>query len=150
MEKKTLVRACEAAGATIRFLPEKDLEEALRAFVAGRTVCLGEGAGGMAPGPPAPPADAVVGVARARLWVEETGTALVAGPDAATLLPPVSVIVVEAAAVVERHENLVDYLKAHPDEWLVAVTGPSRTADIEKVLVIPAHGPRELLLLVLE
>jgi hypothetical protein len=28
--------------------------------------------------------------------------------------------------------------------YTVFVTGPSRTADIEKVIVIPAHGPREL------
>lgn len=102
------------------------------------------------PGEAAAPADAEVGIARARLWVEETATALVTGPDAATLLPPVSVLVIEAASVVPRYEALVDYLKEHPEEWLAAVTGPSRTADIEKVLVIPAHGPRELHLMVVE
>jgi L-lactate dehydrogenase complex protein LldG len=30
-------------------------------------------------------------------------------------------------------------------DYQVIVTGPSRTADIEKVLVIPAHGPRRLI-----
>ncbi len=29
-------------------------------------------------------------------------------------------------------------------DYQVIVTGPSRTADVEKVLVIPAHGPRRL------
>jgi L-lactate dehydrogenase complex protein LldG len=33
--------------------------------------------------------------------------------------------------------------------YTVLVTGPSRTADIEKELVIPAHGPRELVVVLL-
>jgi len=33
--------------------------------------------------------------------------------------------------------------------YTVLVTGPSRTADIEKELVIPAHGPRELVVVLI-
>jgi L-lactate dehydrogenase complex protein LldG len=150
MEKETLVRTAGAVGATVRFLPREGLEAAMRELVAGRTACVAPGLGLAAPGPAAAPADAEVGIARARLWVEETATALVAGSDLATLLPPVGILIVSAASVVPCYDDLVDHLKAHPDEWCAAVTGPSRTADIEKVLVIPAHGPRELHLLIVE
>lgn len=34
--------------------------------------------------------------------------------------------------------------------YTVFITGPSRTADIEKQLVIPAHGPREVVVLLLD
>ncbi|HPB95453.1 MAG TPA: LUD domain-containing protein, partial [Polyangiaceae bacterium] len=35
-------------------------------------------------------------------------------------------------------------------DYQVLVTGPSRTADVEKVLVIPAHGPRKLVVVLCE
>jgi L-lactate dehydrogenase complex protein LldF len=35
-------------------------------------------------------------------------------------------------------------------DYQIIVTGPSRTADVEKVLVIPAHGPRRLVVVLCE
>lgn len=49
--------------------------------------------------------------------------------------------------------TLADFFAAHAERWrercgdaLTLITGPSRTADIEKVLVLGAHGPRRLVL----
>ncbi|MCR4314785.1 MAG: LUD domain-containing protein [Planctomycetes bacterium] len=35
-----------------------------------------------------------------------------------------------------------------PGVWTTIITGASRTADVEKILVMPAHGPRELFVLI--
>lgn len=50
-------------------------------------------------------------------------------------------------------ERLGDFLAAAGPRWLercghslTLITGPSRTADIEKVLVLGAHGPRRLVI----
>lgn len=87
-------------------------------------------------------------ITRARFGVAETGTI---GLDPATLpdpllaaLPRTHVVVLPRAAL---HADLADALAARDAdarEWLL-VTGPSRTADIEKRLVLGAHGPRRLI-----
>jgi L-lactate dehydrogenase complex protein LldG len=41
------------------------------------------------------------------------------------------------------------YLASLPS-MMTLITGPSRTADIEKTLVMGAHGPRELYVFLLE
>jgi L-lactate dehydrogenase complex protein LldG len=41
------------------------------------------------------------------------------------------------------------YQNAFPSQ-ITSITGPSRTADIEKTLVLGAHGPKELIVLLIE
>ncbi len=49
--------------------------------------------------------------------------------------------------------NLFELFEKIPKEKaknMVLVTGPSRTADIEKILILGAHGPRRLIVYILE
>jgi len=89
----------------------------------------------------------------AHLLVADLGAVVIAssavGSRAATALAPVHIVVAQTsqlvwslADAVERIEEAAGEQSLPSDVLLIA--GPSRTADIEKTLVIPAHGPREL------
>jgi len=95
----------------------------------------------------------LVCVGHAEAGVAETGTlALVSGPDNPTtlnFLPDVHVVLVDAAAVVGDLESVFDGLRARygagrMPRTVNLITGPSRSADIEQTLLLGAHGPRSL------
>jgi L-lactate dehydrogenase complex protein LldG len=92
------------------------------------------------------PWDAATGLGRADLAIAETGSLLfTSGPERPrllSLLPPRHVALLNPATVVATLEEAV--LRIDERNWTV-VTGPSRTADIEGVLVRGVHGPRELI-----
>jgi L-lactate dehydrogenase complex protein LldG len=83
----------------------------------------------------------------------ESGTLmLVSGPDNPTtlnFLPDTHVVVVEAKDVAGDYETLWARLREKFGEGAMPrtvnlVTGPSRSADIEQTLILGAHGPRRL------
>lgn len=101
--------------------------------------------------------DDIAAVSHAFAAVAETGTTvLVSGPDNPTtlnFLPDLHIVVVDAADVAGDFETVIARLRERygPGEMprtVNFVTGPSRSADIGQVLVLGAHGPRALHVLI--
>ncbi len=88
--------------------------------------------------------------------IAATGS-LVLWPDAReprlmSLVPPLHIALLNAS---EIRDNLFDLM--HARRWsdglptnALLVSGPSKTADIQQTLAYGAHGPKELLVLILE
>ena len=77
------------------------------------------------------------------VWLPESGM----GSRAAPFLAQHLVLVLDRNAIVPDMHAACDRLEAFREGYGVFVAGPSKTADIEQTLVIGAHGPRSLLVL---
>ena len=93
--------------------------------------------------------DAAVGITGAEYALADTGTLVVMSatePRLASLLPPVHIAVIESGRILTGLHELLTR-EAKPGDRtasMVLITGPSRTADIEQILVRGVHGPGEL------
>lgn len=97
-------------------------------------------------GQPAPSVwEAELGVTTAELAIAETGSLVLvakAGTSRlASLAPPIHAVIVKKGQVVSSLEEAIARL---PAQTSVIVTGPSRTADVEGVMVMGVHGPKRL------
>ena len=91
-----------------------------------------------------------VAVTEAVAGVAETGTLLVRSgaesPNVLHLLPEAHIAILDSATIVGSYEDALEIL-GQEKIWPRAatfITGPSRTADIEKTPQIGVHGPRQL------
>jgi L-lactate utilization protein LutC len=103
-----------------------------------------EGAGG-----PAESSQAAITCAEA--LVAQTGSVFVSsacGGRGASIVAPVHVVVATIAQLVADLDTAFARLRASgaaaKNSMLCLITGSSRTADIEKIIVMGAHGPRRL------
>lgn len=93
-----------------------------------------------------------VGVVRAAKGIAQTGTCIVVADDEAlrldTMLPEVSVILLNSADILPDPPSAAPFLREQQTQgrasYVSFITGPSRTADIERVSAIGVHGPLEL------
>ncbi|MBN1589404.1 MAG: LUD domain-containing protein, partial [Pirellulales bacterium] len=93
------------------------------------------------------------------LLLADTGSCLVECATAEErmmgYLPPVCIIVARAEALREHmpaawREVAPRIADPAVRGEFVVITGPSRTADIEKILILGVHGPKRLIVLVVE
>lgn len=95
-------------------------------------------------------ASAGFGITSADYALADTGTlVMIASPEEArlvSLLPPVHIAVVPRGRVLTGLDELFTLVPRPADitSSMVLITGPSRTADIEQILVRGVHGPGEI------
>ena len=96
------------------------------------------------------------GLVAADTLLADTGTCMVACPTPhermMCYLPPVCIVIAKTDQLVEHMPEAWDTIApriADPDlrGEFVFITGPSRTADIEKILILGVHGPKRLIVL---
>ncbi|MEQ1517690.1 MAG: lactate utilization protein C [Usitatibacteraceae bacterium] len=92
--------------------------------------------------------DDLIGITGCYCAIGETGTLLLLGshatPKSTALLPETHICVVRKSRMVATMEDAFALMRneiGEPPRATFFVSGPSRTADIEQTIVIGAHGP---------
>lgn len=96
--------------------------------------------------------NADVSITNCEALIARTGTIVVSsGHESSrklTVFPPVHVVIAKPDQLFFDLDNAIKHLKAKFGgkfpSIISLITGPSRTADIEKTLVLGAHGPKDL------
>jgi L-lactate dehydrogenase complex protein LldG len=98
---------------------------------------------------------AAAGITGVELVLAESGTLVLTshteGSQLASLAPPVHVALYQRRQIYATLEEILERLPVPrapheplPSRSVVFITGPSRTADIEQILIRGVHGPREV------
>jgi len=99
-------------------------------------------------------ANCAVGITGAEYAIAETGTIVLSSDEQnaqlVSLLPPVHIAVIRSSQIVASLDQTLARLnqeqvaRSDPARSVSFITGPSRTGDVELVLSIGVHGPKEL------
>jgi L-lactate utilization protein LutC len=99
-------------------------------------------------------AQAVAGISVADALMGRTGSimlrSITAGGRRLSVLSPYHIVVATKDQIVPAFHPWLEQI-SEDDSWSMAtiISGPSRTADIEKILVFGAHGPKRLALILI-
>ncbi len=106
--------------------------------------------------------DADIGISGANFAVAESGTLVLVSNEGnarlVTSLPPVHIAIVTTEKFVETLEEATALVKTliaassgmKMTSYVSFITGPSRTTDIEKELIMGVHGPQEVHIVILD
>ena len=93
-----------------------------------------------------------VGISGCEYLIAHTGSVMVSsaqtGGRQLFIYPPTHVVIAKKNQLVDylenAYNNIINKYGDNIPSQIALITGPSRTADIEKTLIIGAHGPRFL------
>lgn len=132
-------------GANVRMAPDHWLGEIDWALRPTLSITKGPSAG-----------DDEVSVTAAFAGIAETGTLLLhSGPSSPTtlnFLPENHIVVLRTSQIVGPYEDAWDLLRraGKMPRAVNMITGPSRTGDIEQTIMLGAHGPRRLHIVIVD
>jgi len=99
-------------------------------------------------------AAARVGISQLDWAISGTGTlvqdATAVAKRLVSTLPPIHVAVVGTGRILASLGAVLERLRPDQINCISFITGPSRTADIERVLTIGVHGPERLVIVVVD
>jgi L-lactate dehydrogenase complex protein LldG len=95
-------------------------------------------------------ADSLVGISEMDWALADTGS-LVADQTAveqrlASTLPQVHIAIIGTDRILPDKVAMLGKIDPRSSRYIAFITGPSRTADIERVLTIGVHGPKRLVI----
>ena len=98
------------------------------------------------------------GITECDALVAQTGSVVItsrsAGGRALSVLPPHHIVLARRAQLLrdlpEAFAHLRQRYASDYPSFMSVITGPSRTGDIERILVLGAHGPKKLTVLLVE
>ena len=100
--------------------------------------------------------EADAGLTLSHAAIAETGTVVLRSspqsPRLLSLVPPVHIVIVDAQRVYDRFFDLMQqegWAQGLPTN-VILVSSPSKTADIQQVLAYGAHGPKQLVVILVE
>ncbi|MBN1830224.1 MAG: lactate utilization protein [Deltaproteobacteria bacterium] len=96
-----------------------------------------------------------IGISEVEFGIAESGSVCQHATEAVSRLvsslPPVHVAFMKSERIVTGIQDAIDILSKGFDSGYVSwLTGPSRTADIERVLTIGVHGPSRFILILVD
>lgn len=97
------------------------------------------------------------GLTECEFLVAQTGSVCVTGPSSGgrvlSVLPPHHIVIARRSQILtdlsEAYAALATKYRDNYPSMISFITGPSRTGDIERILVLGAHGPKRLTILLL-
>lgn len=99
-------------------------------------------------------ARARVGISQMDWGIADTGTLVQCADQVATrlvsTLPETHIALLSAASLMPNLAAAVTCIDPNQCAYLSFITGPSRTADIERVLTIGVHGPGRLIIILVD